>query len=163
MQHTPELLQNRGRWWMNSSSYWRPVQTSVMRVCHLSQVTDDDWLIDVQKGNLYSATSVGQIIATVTRTAMMRARMDTSKTARTPTRFPRLRRTGRITRRARLKDTPLLTVTLSAGTVKAVLGLKKATQTHDRAPSPSSPVPPVLEKTSRARTWSSRKRTTAGP
>lgn len=103
-----------------------------------------------------------QISATAMRTATMRAKMDTSKTAQTPARSPRPRRTGRITRRAQLRGTPSVTVTLPAGSATAALGLREARQTRGRAPSPSSPVPPALEKTSRARPWTSPKRTSAG-
>lgn len=93
---------------------------------------------------------------------MMKAKMDTSKTARTRARFPRQRRTGRTMRRAQERATRSRTVTLAAGTATAVPGLKKARRIHGRAPSLSSPAPPVPEKTWRAPAWTRPNRTSAG-
>lgn len=104
---------------------------------------------------------LGQISATAMRTATTRAKTGTSKMVRTPARFPQLQRMERTMRRAQLRGTPLVTVILLAETAIAAPGLRKARQTRGRAPSQLSPVLPALEKTSRAQTWNSQKRTSA--
>lgn len=114
------------------------------------------------KGKLIFYSSYLQTSATAMRIATTRAKMDTIKMVRTPARFPPPQRTGRITKRVQLKGIRSVAVTLLVGPAKAVPGLRKARQTHGRAPSLLSPVPPALEKNSRARTRTIPKRTNVG-